>query len=551
MISLNELHFYALKEADISKLQFEFKISRRLYKHIEPAVEYYFQGLTKRINGPALPDVKVEDGVVWDPHGFQVIEEIIFSDYAIESKDDLLNEIKVLQTDLRYVRKGLAEQTISREHAAQMIQHQFIRISTLGITGFDSPVSFASIEELPHALEGIRKTYAYFNPKDNKAIELFDQTNKFIADNTDFNSFDRLTFITDYLMPLSVAYQFPDVTIDLKMNRAFQGTFADYIQGKGLNPDYYVPYEVGKTNDKKVALGERLFYETKLSRTGQISCATCHDPKLYFTDGKVKASNLIHGGNLLRNTPTLFYSSLQASQFYDMRSPTLEDQIHDVMKNEVEFNLPANEIAAIFAKDKDYTSLFLEAFPKLDSVTGFAIRNAIAAYVRSLNPFNSRIDKYIQGNKSSLNAEEILGFNLFAGKAKCATCHFMPVYNGTVPPWMQKAESEVIGVPGAVMWKEAMIDQDSGRYLINRIEELQFAFKTPTVRNVEKTGPYMHNGVYDNLADVIEFYHKGGGEGIGIEMNLQTLPFDSLVLDASEKKAIEAFLKSLTDEIKE
>ncbi|MFY8046253.1 MAG: cytochrome-c peroxidase, partial [Chitinophagaceae bacterium] len=98
------------------------------------------------------------------------------------------------------------------------------------------------------------------------------------------------------------------------------------------------------------------------------------------------------------------------------------------------------------------------------------------------------------------------------------------------------------------VWTKAIIDPDSGRYRINPISELAFAFKTPTIRNIEKTGPYMHNGVYTSLDDVVEFYHRGGGVGLGIDLPFQTLPFDSLILSKTDKKAIVAFMRSLTDE---
>ncbi len=153
----------------------------------------------------------------------------------------------------------------------------------------------------------------------------------------------------------------------------------------------------------------------------------------------------------------------------------------------------------------------------------------------------------MNGNKQKLTTEEINGFNLFAGKAKCATCHFIPFFNGTIPPWYNKTESEIIGVPTFVAWKNAKLDNDLGRYNLNKLEELKYAFKTPTVRNVEKTAPYMHNGSFKNLVDVVEFYHKGGGVGIGIALPFQSLPFDSLILNSTEKKSIVAFMKTLTD----
>jgi len=271
---------------------------------------------------------------------------------------------------------------------------------------------------------------------------------------------------------------------------------------------------------------------------------------LYFTDAKEKSGNFVHGGSLLRNTPSLYYAALQSNQFYDLRSITLEDQANEVMQNSNEFNFSSLGIARKLIADTVYLSLFEKAFGiKKDSVSGFEVRNALAAFIRSLNPFSSPFDEYMKGNKTALSAEQIQGFNLFTGKAKCGTCHFIPLFNGNIPPWFTKSESEIIGVPSKAVWKNASIDPDSGRYKINRMEELLFAFKTPTIRNIEKTAPYMHNGVYKTLDEVVEFYHKGGGVGIGINLPFQSLPFDSLSLNQNEKKAIVSFMKSLTDNI--
>ena len=161
-------------------------------------------------------------------------------------------------------------------------------------------------------------------------------------------------------------------------------------------------------------------------------------------------------------------------------------------------------------------------------------------------PFNAKIDNYFKG-KANLTKEEENGFNLFAGKAKCASCHFIPLYNGTVPPWYNNSESEVIGVPKSINWKNAVVDSDLGRYNTNQIEQFRFSFKTPTIRNIAKTAPYMHNGIYTNLEDVVKFYELGGGNGIGMQLEFQTLPFDNLKLTEREKKDIILFMKTLTD----
>ena len=161
-------------------------------------------------------------------------------------------------------------------------------------------------------------------------------------------------------------------------------------------------------------------------------------------------------------------------------------------------------------------------------------------------PFNSKIDGYFKG-KESLTLEEENGFNLFTGKAKCATCHFVSLYNGTIPPWFSVSESEVIGVPKAVNGETSVVDEDLGRYNTNQIEQFRFAFKTPTIRNIQKTAPYMHNGVYKTLDEVVKFYELGGGNGIGMNLEHQTLPFDNLKVSEKEKKDIIMFMKTLTD----
>ena len=153
----------------------------------------------------------------------------------------------------------------------------------------------------------------------------------------------------------------------------------------------------------------------------------------------------------------------------------------------------------------------------------------------------------MRGEADSFTAEEKLGFNLYMGKALCATCHFVPLTNGTVPPFFTQHEKEVIGVPETVA--NASLDDDLGFYWRHNqeLEVHRGMFKTPTVRNAEVTAPYMHNGVYQTLEQVVDFYNKGGGGGLGFDLPHQTLPFDNLELSAEEEKALVAFMKTLTD----
>jgi cytochrome c peroxidase len=542
----------ALEENIINKgtlltLKNNFTHCRFVYKKIEPVVEYFFQGLHKRINGPALPDVKTEDNQVWPPHGFQVIEQLLYDNYDTSKNTMLLTELNILKSDISYVSTNMNVMSITPMYFAELLQHQVIRIGTMGITGFDAPLSKLSLPETIQALKGIQELIA-LNRK-NVPDSFFENSIKYIELNNDFDTFDRLHFMKHYLMPLSDAIE----TVyknDLKTNtipRPFTGSFSSLLKGKSFNADYFTNYAASQTNGHKVDLGKKLFYDTRLSKLNNISCGSCHKPELYFTDGLTKAKNFIHGGTLARNTPSILYASLQNNQFYDMRTAYLEEQINEVIKNSKEFNSSSKGITKRLLKDKEYKKLFVAAFSKTDSITSFELRNAIATYIRSINTFSSAFDEYMNGNELAMTVSAKQGFNLFAGKAKCATCHFIPLFNGTIPPFYNKTESEIIGVPKSIVWKNAIIDEDVGRYSFNQLEELKFAFKTPTLRNVAQTAPYMHNGVYKNLEEVVEFYHKGGGVGIGIKLPFQSLPFDSLQLSIKEKNSMVSFMEALTD----
>ena len=547
-----------LKKAEIvtntDSLKNIFINTRKNYKKIEPVVEYYYQGLSRRINGPALPEIKTDDNIVNDATGFQVIEEIIYND----SVDfvELKKQAKILTTDLLFVKKTMQDMPMQDHHFYEMMQHQIIRIAALGITGFDSPVAFESIQEAGYSLEGIREWYFAFCQTKSKTYNesLLAQINKAVTytqDNNDFNAFNRLLFIKNNLMPLSKIWEAGfkkviDAMPEFNKNKVFYGSLENLMQGKKLNADAFSPYAETASSPDKVALGKLLFSDVSLSKNNNISCASCHNENIAFTDGKTTSVTNIHNKSVQRNAPTVLYAGFQKSYFYDLRSQDLENQIENVINNPQEFDLTPQQINKKVLANATYEAFFKKAYPNKKEITAYEIRNAIAAYVRSLMPFSSKIDAYFKGD-STLSESEINGFNVFTGKAKCATCHFIPLYNGTVPPWYNNSESEVIGVPKSIEWMRASIDKDLGRYTINQLEPLRYSFKTPTVRNIEKTGPYMHNGVYKTLDQVIHFYELGGGNGIGMNLEFQTLPFDNLALTAKEKLDLIAFLKTLTD----
>jgi cytochrome c peroxidase len=142
---------------------------------------------------------------------------------------------------------------------------------------------------------------------------------------------------------------------------------------------------------------------------------------------------------------------------------------------------------------------------------------AIAAFVAGLNPQNSAFDHYMAGNKSAMTPDQVKGFNLFMGKAQCGTCHFAPYFNSLIPPLFTVSELEILGTTKTDNLKKPEYDTDMGRYDLYQIHYYKQAFKTPTVRNAQKTGPYMHNGAFRTLDGVLDFYNKGGGNGPAIK----------------------------------
>ena len=182
--------------------------------------------------------------------------------------------------------------------------------------------------------------------------------------------------------------------------------------------------------------------------------------------------------------------------------------------------------------------------------TGFT-PTAITAYVASLSSYNSPFDQYMRGETQSIDPKVIKGFNLFAGKAACATCHFIPTFSGLVPASFKESESEVLGVPEKWIPQGNMtLDSDQGRINSGKPRDeaphLAFSFKTTTLRNIAKTAPYMHNGAFNSLQDVMQFYNKGGGVGLGFSLEYQTLSPDPLNLSDAEIADIILFMESLT-----
>ena len=276
---------------------------------------------------------------------------------------------------------------------------------------------------------------------------------------------------------------------------------------------------------EKIALGERLFSEKRLSLDGSKSCASCHDPSLAFTDGAPLGRG-VPGTLLDRHTPMIWNLAWSRSFFWDGRADTLEQQARGPIESPKEMALPLAEGVKRLAADPDYQALFRQTFPKDPAISETNLLEALAAFERTLVSPATRFDAWIEGSDAALSAEEVAGFVLFNGKAGCNSCH---------SGWSFTDHSfHDIGLAG----------DDLGRGKVLELAALDRAFKTPSLRELVWTAPYMHDGSMATLDDVLRHYESGG---IARPTRSKEMPA-VYALTAQERNALLAFLESLSSE---
>lgn len=540
----------AIRAKDPAAIQESFKSARLAYKRVEFISAYYSPETTRALNGPNIPEVD-DDLRVNEPQGFQVLEEMVFPEVATDGYPDMMHAANVIRANVNRLRKISEANELTDSHIFDAMRLEVFRVISMGITGFDSPVAFHSLPEVASALRSIQQQLGHYSSEsaDNVlATQLdsaFNAAIVYVRKSQDFDTFDRLEFIKEYANPLSSGLLDAQNALGIPVfteKRLLSPSARTLTDSDVFNANYFVNFEEQTMTSQRVALGKMLFFNPVLSNNSGRTCATCHQPEKAFTDGEPKSFAIgFNGMRISRNAPTLLNASFQAAQFADSRVTFLEDQASDVIRNPQEMHGSLPEAVAALRKQTDAQKLFQEAYS--DGITESNLKNAIASYIRSLSSLDSRLDRHFRGAADVLTVEERSGFNLFMGKAKCATCHFFPLFNGTVPPAYLETESEVLGTPATAAGKT--VDPDVGKFVLTKREPHRYAFKTPTVRHVALTAPYMHNGVFRTLEQVVDFYDRGGGNGLGFNLENQTLPFDKLNLTDPEKKALVAFMKIL------
>ncbi len=293
----------------------------------------------------------------------------------------------------------------------------------------------------------------------------------------------------------------------------------------GLDPDAFMVPEDNPVTPEKAELGKMLYFDKRLSKDGTVSCASCHDPQLGFTDQKPFSEGFL-GKTGNRSAPSVINSAFSLFHFWDGRAPSLEEQAKGPMENPVEMAHTVEGAVKNIGAIPGYKPYFKAAFGT-EEVNIDRIVKAIATFERTVLSGNSPWDRYIYlGDKTALSPEAERGLVLFEGKARCTQCHVG--FNLT---------DNIFHNIGVGMTAEK---PDLGRYLVTNDEKDKGAFKTPMLRDLQKTGPYMHDGSEKTLEEVIDYYDRGGNANPWLDVKMQPLN-----LTTQEKADLLAFLKSL------
>ncbi len=557
------------KESDIEHIKEIIQQTRVQLKGVDFWLRYLEPISYKKINGP-LP-------VEWETEVFEKYEAPYKREaagltlaylYLEEPGIDKIELKRLIQesvfaTDV-YFADSITKHLADYHHFYLCNRLYLLNIAAIYTTGFECPDTEQVIPELLSMLKDMQPVYAAYNksfpatPIQAAYTDLYKKTIDFVFKQPNgLTEFDHFTFIQQYINPLYVLNQKMILSykvssksmVDYSLNKNSKSIFDKdlyYAQNtKGIFSRVSDTTILNELND----LGKLLFYDPILSGNNMRSCASCHIPTQYFTDTINQTSLQFNGEDRLpRNTPSLINVRQNHLLMMDGAHINMQNQAKGVMINPVEMGSTELEALKKVLDCKEYNSRFtklLKYTPQEKEITIDHLTSALTIYYTKFSNSYAPFDKAMI-EKKSIDPMVQEGFNLFMSKAQCATCHFVPQFNGVKPPYVN-SEFEVIGVPKDKLFTG--LSSDKGRSVIYLSDEMHNAFRTGSIRNTTYTKPYMHNGVFDNLTDVIEFYNNGGGVGRGLTVPNQTLSADSLYLTTVEIKKIVLFIESLNENI--
>ncbi len=303
---------------------------------------------------------------------------------------------------------------------------------------------------------------------------------------------------------------------------------------------------------EKIELGKMLYFDPRLAGDSSLSCAKCHDPEKGFSNG-LQMSDAYPGTKHWRHVPTVLNSAYLKQLFWDGRANTLEDQAIGPIAAPIEMNQNYTHLVEKLSNIPEYRQRFKKVFNSDVNMDNLA--KAIAAFERTIVSQSGPVDKFLKGDKNALTASQKRGMDLFTGKANCIACHHGPLltdhdFHTTGVPEIEplKTESDRIATRHFFATDQKYpnprtVEADYGRELITKSQSDRGKFKTPSLRELRWTAPYMHNGALETIEDVVEFYMKGGGEHPNKDPLLK--PFE---LTDQELDDLVAFLEALSSE---
>jgi cytochrome c peroxidase len=558
---LNPSKIEALREP-IKAIRYQLKAADFFLRYLEP-VSY------KKINGP-LP-------VEWEVEVFEKFEKpyrregagltlaLLYLDEENADKDSLLHLVEnaLIGTET-YAADSITSMIKNADHFYFANRLFLLNLSTIYTTGFECPDPAQVVPELRSMMESVARIYFAFNTAypaqaiSKEYLLLYKKAMDFIKDQSpDFEQFDHYTFIREYVNPLySINQQsirrlnlrsisFVDYTLN---NNAYSIFSKNLYHGQNTKGIYLRVYDTTALREID-QLGKMLFYDPILSANNKRSCGSCHKPDHYFTDTVAVTSFQFDSKLALeRNSPSLLNVQYNHLIMADGKHLGLQEQAKAVVTNPIEMGSTEQEMLKKVLSCPDYKKRLkrlLKYTPVESEVTTDHVYSAVTFYYGKFGQYLSPFDDAMNA-KTQLSDNEKKGFNIFMGKAQCGTCHFPPLFNGVKPPYVS-SEFEVLGVPKDTAY--SALSPDMGRSRVFKAPETMRAFRTGNLRNVTRTAPYMHNGVFSNLDQVVDFYDQGGGAGKKLDVPNQTLSSEKLNLTPQEKKDLKAFLFTLNERI--
>ncbi len=556
--------------SSLQEIREQMQATRLAMKGVDFWLRYFDPIVYKKINGP-LP-------VEWETEVFEKFEKPYRRDGAGYTLASLYLEEPDLNKDsLLYLIQPAFASTFVYESDfilknLDLFDHFFfcnrlflLNLAAIYTTGFECPDSALVVPELRSMLSSVQGIYTSFNrtfsttPLSESYLSLYEEALRFVADQPDaYSAFDHYTFIKNYVNPLFSYNQqyinqykaYSNHVVNYSLSKKATSIFSKELYHGQNTKGMYIRVKDQEALALLDKVGKLLFYDPILSGNNQRSCVSCHKPTHYFTDTLVATSLQFNGKDVLRrNSPSLINSEFNHLLMLDGKHISLQDQAKSVMTDSLELGGHEKEILKKILSCKEYKEAFtklLRYTPQEKEITFDHVVSAITFYYTKFSNYYALFDESMNNKTTVIDDRVQHGFNLFMSKAQCATCHFVPQFNGVKPPFVN-SEFEVLGVPSDTGF--TALDQDQGRYEVNPEKEMRHAFRTGSIRNIQYTKPYMHNGIFNRLEEVVDFYDAGGGQGRGLDVDNQTLSGDSLHLSAQEKANLILFMKSLNEQI--